>query len=317
MGAVPVAASASPPPACTPRVLVLSAFPAELVKLVSAATLTTPRGITAGGRTFYEGTLAGKPVTMALTGIGPVNARTTTQAAFAYYHCGARPGLRAVVFSGVAGGGGPAVLGDVTVPRRWTEDGGRTWQRADPAMLAVAAHVAGHVALARTNPAGDPLCVCQNPDLIPTVTLKHIPGVLIGGDGSTTDPFGGRAVPCVPDGGDLAGCAPCPVAFKVAPDVGRFVATVAPLVDPGFIRALAAPPPPSGKGFQANDEETAAVAQVAVRNRTRFIAFRGISDGGPDPLMLPGFPFQFVVYKQLAADNAAAVALAFMHAWKG
>ena len=31
--------------------------------------------------------------------------------------------------------------------------------------------------------------------------------------------------------------------------------------------------------------------------------------------MLPGFPSQFFVYKQLAADNAAAVTLAFVDAW--
>jgi nucleoside phosphorylase len=311
--AVPAAASTTSVSACTRRVLVLSAFPAELYKLIGAATLTSPSGVTSRGRIFYEGELAGKPVAMALTGIGPANAKATTEAAFARYQCG----LRAVVFSGVAGGGGPAIVGDVTVPRRWTEDGGRTWQYADPAMLAVAGKVAPHVALARTNPAGDPLCVCQNADLVPTVTLKHIPGILIGGDGSTTDPFGGRAVPCLPGGGDLEGCTPCATVLKVAPNFGAFVAGVTPLLDPGFIRALAAPPPASSKGFQANDEETSAVAQVAVRHRTRFIGFRGISDGGPDPLMLPGFPAQFVVYKQLAADNSAAVALAFLRTWKG
>jgi hypothetical protein len=31
--------------------------------------------------------------------------------------------------------------------------------------------------------------------------------------------------------------------------------------------------------------------------------------------MLPGFPAQFFVYKQLAADNAAATALAFLGVW--
>ncbi len=33
------------------------------------------------------------------------------------------------------------------------------------------------------------------------------------------------------------------------------------------------------------------------------------------PLMLPGFPSEFFVYRQLAADNAAATALAFLRAW--
>jgi hypothetical protein len=31
--------------------------------------------------------------------------------------------------------------------------------------------------------------------------------------------------------------------------------------------------------------------------------------------MLPGFPFQFFVYKDLAAQNAGKMALAFLRAW--
>jgi hypothetical protein len=37
-----------------------------------------------------------------------------------------------------------------------------------------------------------------------------------------------------------------------------------------------------------------------------------VSDGAGDPLGLPGFPSQFVVYRQLAANNAAAVTLALL-----
>jgi hypothetical protein len=43
-----------------------------------------------------------------------------------------------------------------------------------------------------------------------------------------------------------------------------------------------------------------------------FIGFRAVSDGGGDPLHLPGFPVQFFYYRQLAADNAARVTLAFL-----
>jgi nucleoside phosphorylase len=60
--------------------------------------------------------------------------------------------------------------------------------------------------------------------------------------------------------------------------------------------------------------ETAAVATVAARHHLPFLGFRAASDGNGDPLMLPGFPFQFFVYRQLAADNAAAVALRFLGA---
>jgi hypothetical protein len=40
-----------------------------------------------------------------------------------------------------------------------------------------------------------------------------------------------------------------------------------------------------------------------------------LSDGKGDRLNLPGFPFQFFYYYQLAADNAALVARAFLHSW--
>jgi nucleoside phosphorylase len=72
----------------------------------------------------------------------------------------------------------------------------------------------------------------------------------------------------------------------------------------------------SGPGqFIESDDETGAVGAVANSHQVPFIGFRGISDGSPDPLMLPGFPAQFVVYDQLAADNAAAMTLAFVRAW--
>jgi nucleoside phosphorylase len=306
----PVAASAATPGVCAPRILVLSAFPAEMSRIIAASTLGPE--VHAAGRTFYPGRLEGKNVVMALTGIGPVNARTTTDLAFRQFRCG----FSGVVFSGVAGAGGRSAIGDVTVPARWTLDNGRTWVRSTPAMLAVAGKVAPGVRLERTTPLGDPACVCGNPDAVPTVTLKHVPGVLVGGDGSTTDPFGGRAVPCIPGGGDLEGCAPCPVALHQPPDAAAFVDGMVPLLAPGFATALIAPSPAPSESFEANDEETAAVATVATAHHTRFVGFRGISDGSPDPLMLPGFPSQFFVYKQIAADNSASMALAFLKAWR-
>lgn len=60
---------------------------------------------------------------------------------------------------------------------------------------------------------------------------------------------------------------------------------------------------------------------VAESHGACFIGFRAASDGpsggptdayGGDPLMLPGFPSQFFLYRQLAANNAATVTLAFL-----
>ncbi|ORW35306.1 hypothetical protein AWB90_20280 [Mycobacterium paraense] len=64
--------------------------------------------------------------------------------------------------------------------------------------------------------------------------------------------------------------------------------------------------------FDATDNETAAVQVVAEAHGVPFLGIRGISDGAGDPLRLPGFPWQFFFYKQLAADNAARVAAAFL-----
>ena len=69
-----------------------------------------------------------------------------------------------------------------------------------------------------------------------------------------------------------------------------------------------------GKGYVAQDEETAAVATVAAARGVPFLGFRAVSDGAGDPLGLPGFPVQFFFYRQLAADNAAIATMAFLAA---
>src|SRR4051812_21233899 len=63
---------------CSPRALVLSAMPLELDPLLRAAVLDQSRTVTSEGRTFYFGTLGGKDVVLAMTGIGMVNAQQTS-----------------------------------------------------------------------------------------------------------------------------------------------------------------------------------------------------------------------------------------------
>ncbi|HEX2399537.1 MAG TPA: hypothetical protein VHJ79_06030, partial [Mycobacterium sp.] len=65
----------------------------------------------------------------------------------------------------------------------------------------------------------------------------------------------------------------------------------------------------------AVDQETAAAQQVADAHGIPFLGIRGMSDGPGDPLNLPGYPFSFLVYKQIAADNAAIVTEAFLQSW--
>ena len=67
----------------------------------------------------------------------------------------------------------------------------------------------------------------------------------------------------------------------------------------------------------AVDQETAAAQQVADAHGVPFLGIRGMSDGPGDPLNLPGYPFTLVVYKQIAADNAAIVTEAFLEKWDG
>jgi nucleoside phosphorylase len=301
--------------ACTPRLLVLSAMPLELDPLLAAASIDPRRTVVLNGRSFYEGTLRGNDVIMSLTGIGLVNARRSAEAAFEHFRCGSRPAISGVVFSGTSGGD---YIGDVIVPSRWTQDG-KTWFGADPAMLATVGDMIRRdaVKLEQSTPTGNPACAClATPNLVTPVRVTHTPQVEVGGNGLSTDPFGMRALPCTPGGSDVFGCRPCrePNTDAVS-QTGRFVSGAAPFVDPSFVlgyQAASTPPPGS---YVEQDMETAAVVQVAASYRVPSIGFRAASDGKGDPLMLPGFPVQFFVYKQLAADNAAATALAFLSAW--
>lgn len=70
-------------------------------------------------------------------------------------------------------------------------------------------------------------------------------------------------------------------------------------------------------GFDAVDQETAAAQAVADAHGVPFLGIRDMSDGPGDPLHLPGFPVQFFVYKQIAANNAARVTEAFLQNWAG
>ncbi len=183
-------------------------------------------------------------------------------------------------------------------------------------MLATALEVAAaSVPLAHDNPAPDPLCACTNATGVRTVRFSHTPTITVGGDGITTDPFGGRAFPCFPFGGDIFGCRLCRARPAPAPDFAGFAAGALPFVDPAFITSYLAAPEASSSTAMAADNETAAVGEVATAHAIPFIGFRGVSDGQGDPLMLPGFPVQFFAYYPIAADNAAAVTMAFLERW--
>lgn len=293
---------------CTARVLVLSAYPGEADAVLSHTVLDADSAVVVDGHHFYLGTIESVPVIVAMTGIGLVNATLTTETAVEHFTCAAGASIRSIVFSGVAGGAGRTSIGDVTVPARWTLDDGATWRSVDPMLLGLAAALAPGVhGLARVNTAGDPACTCIDPDTVPIVDLGRQPGVIVGGDGMSSDGNNGEASPCLPGGGDLMGCQPCTAPDRLPPETDGF-----PLSILRFLNSGASPV--SSKTYDAVDQETAAVQVVADDAGIPFIGFRGISDGPGDPLHLPGFPAQFFVYKQIAADNVATVVAAFLAA---
>jgi nucleoside phosphorylase len=296
------------------RTLILSAFPAEADAILARTTLDPNPSVVVDGRHFYLGTLGGKKVIVAMTGIGMVNATQTAETALNYFTRESGTSIGAVVFSGVAGGSGRTEIGDVAVPARWTSDDGATWHAVDSGMLAVANTLT--VDLLNTDSIGDPACACG---LFagPRIDLKREPELHVGGDGSSDDNNNGTAFPAIPLGGDIFGPQPC-----AAPDFsplffGNFFQAVGPFLASGLLTNLTGLLNPVVPAVDAVDMETAAAQQVAEAHGIPFLGIRGMSDGPGDPLNLPGYPFTFFVYKQIAADNAAIVTEAFLQNWAG
>lgn len=317
---VGTAASPATAATCAPRLLVLSAMPLEMDPLLAHATLDGSPPVVLNNRYFVTGTLDGNAVIMGLTGIGPENAQTTTAEAFEHYRCNGTSEISGVVFSGTSGGD---YVGDVFVPQNWSYDG-QPAVPTNPAMYSVARQVnVAALPLEQTTPSGDPACVCALSSGIGTpVTVTHVPTVEFGGSGLTTDPFGGRTLPCAPAGSDIFGCVPCREMDQSQLEQAEAFAQGAPaFLQPSFFTNFIESTTPAGN-WVTEDNETAVVAQVAAHYEVPFIGFRAASDGpgnnpgtGGDPLMLPGFPAQFAIYRQLAADNAATTAMAFLTLW--
>lgn len=274
------------------RTLVLTAFPVEADAVLSHVMLDPDPVLVADRRHFYLGAIRGKKVIVAMTGIGLVNATDATETALACFSSV----IAAVVFSGVAGGAGRTGIADVVIPARWKLHNTNVFRPVDSDMLAAAETLSVGLRSARA--------------------MRHEPLLLVGGDGYTYDNNNGQAFPCIPLGGGVFGCQP-----KTAPDrsffyTGNFFAAAWPWLRHGLVsnaKIMSAADP----AFDATDSETAAVQAVADAQGVPFLGIRGISDGPGDPFRLPGFPFQFFVYKKVAAVNAARVTAAFLAQWAG
>jgi nucleoside phosphorylase len=291
---------------CEQRTLVLTAFPAEADAVLSHTTLERDPVVVADRRHFYLGSIGGKQVIVAMTGIGLVNATETAEIAFARFTRASSISIGAVVFSGVAGGGGRISIGDVAAPARWTLDNGTTFNPVDPGMLAAARSLG--VALESVN-------YLRN-GRIKLIDLKRRPQLLVGGDGSSFDNNNGQAFPCIPNGGAVFGCQPRSAPDRSLKYTGNFFQAAGPWLKNALISNLNIAST-SDPAFDATDNETAAAQAVADAHGAPFLGIRGISDGSGDPLHLPGFPFEFFFYKRIAADNAARVTAAFLRSWAG
>jgi nucleoside phosphorylase len=260
-------------------VLVLSAFPGELRPLVERAAITETAVV--DGHQLRIGSLGGKRVILALTGIGLANATMTTRALLD------RLDVSAVVVSAVAGS--TQRVGDVVVPLTWTLRDG-AFHAADQRWIELAEQVAGsNIALEH--------CAAAQPDITHEPTcLPFQPAIVVGGVGESQDLTPTIPRPCQPGGGDVLGC-----------DLDDGLASNFRSGDRGISGGAAEDGTPI-----AVDMETAAIAREAAARGVPFIAFRGVSDGEGDPLGLPGFPLQFIVYYRLAAHNAAAATIAFL-----
>ncbi|MBB3752306.1 nucleoside phosphorylase [Mycolicibacterium sp. BK634] len=297
------------------RTLVLTAFPAEADAVLARTTLDPEPSVVVDGRHFYLGELGGKKVIVAMTGIGMVNATDTTRAALDHFAGDTGIAIGAVVFVGVAGGSGRSSIGAVTVPARWTSDGGESWNPVDSGMLAAANSLT--VDLRSSDSIVDPAFGCGLLNSVLRIDLRREPGVFVGGDGTSGDYNNGTAFPNIPLGGWVFG--PQPLA---APDfsplfTGNFFQAIGPFLAKGLIGNITGYLGTTIPPVDAVDQETAAAQQVADSFGVPFLGIRGISDGPGDPLHLPGIPFlQFFVYGQIAADNAATVAEAFLQTWQ-
>lgn len=272
----------------TPRVAVISAFPPEIGAL-NAAT-AEQKAYEVNGVRFMTGQLEGKPVVVFLSGVSMVNAAMTTQMALDRFN------ITRIVFSGIAGGVDETLdIGDVVVAEQWAQNLESAFARETDKGFEVSPSI-------RTT-------TLANYGMIFPRGI-HMPGDALG--------------------------APARVWFPSDPgllDTARKVAADVSLQRCAADKCLVHPPKVvvGGNGVSASvfldnaayrkylratfearvvDMESAAVAHVALVNKTPFIAFRSLSDlagGGAGANEMHTF-------MALASDNSATVVKAFVKA---
>ncbi len=331
------------PTGCTTsHVLLLGSYPSEVSANLQREMLDPDQPTVLNGVDFYAGTLMGRRVVIAVAGPAPSETDATTALGLRHFPC-----TSAVVFEGTAGGGGLTGLGDVAVPSAWTNNNGATLTPVSSATLAVAQKTREEATeqLATSAAINDGPCTCQGQaQALQVVPLLRTPQVVVGGYGTT---YGGQDLSCLPEGGMLEGCNPCPpssgasvVDIDLPDTLGTSQSSEARQLSLAvrngslvpnarfLLQHVTASPPlelighrtdapdtgstTAGTDYIADDEQTTGAQQAADAAHVPFIAFRGISDTS---VVGDLWPFEWLVYQQLAANNAATAALVWMESW--
>ncbi len=286
----PVAARAASQPIDTvPRVALFSAFEPEWKALLAIA--EQPVSHREKGVEFVTGRVEGHEVVMVLSGVSMVNAAMTAQMAIDRFN------LRAILFSGIAGGVDPSLnIGDVVVSERW----GQYLETI----------------FARETPQGFQLPAWSKQEF-PNFGMIFSRGVRIPREG-VDKPERQFWIPVDPQlfeiargavaGVELKRCAEEKACLVNPPKVvvgGNGVSGTA-FVDNAAFRTWAF------DTFKAQvlDMESAAVAHVSTTNGVPFLAFRSLSDlagGGAGENEMQTF-------EHLASENSVAVLRAFLKA---
>ncbi|HJO05641.1 MAG TPA: 5'-methylthioadenosine/S-adenosylhomocysteine nucleosidase [Acidobacteriota bacterium] len=275
------------------RIVIMCAVEPELEKLLAASRIDSR--IEIAGRTHHVGSLEGHPVVMLLAGVSMVNAAAATQAVVDHFEVGA------IVFSGIAGGANPGLnIGDVTVPSRWGQHQEMVFARQTNGGWDTGGRAQEFTNFGMMFPRG-----------------QLMPGARIDSQRRSRQFWFAVDERMLARARELAG----ELTLRRCADSGECLERTPHLVVGG--NGVSGPTFLDNTAFRewiwdtfeadAVDMETAAVAQVAAINGTRFLAFRSLSDlagGGAGAN-------QIRTFGRLAADNSAAVLLQFLRDWRG
>ena len=279
----------------TERIAVISAFAPELALLegqVDNAEMTQINGVD-----FMTGSLAGHDVVVFLSGVSMVNAAMTTQLALDHFN------VSRIVYSGIAGGVNPDLhIGDVTVPAQWGQYLESVFARETAEGEYTLPQGMGFTedwpGFGMIYPQSVNVLSAADPEAQARFWFEVDPDMF-----AVAETIAGTVT--------LDDCTAEAVCLVNAPKIvvgGNGVSGQAFVDNADFRDYVFA-------AFEANvlDMETAAAATVAHANGVPFIAFRSLSDlagGGPGENEMGTF-------FQIAADNSAAVVIAFLEAWEG